>query len=144
MKKTLKALVVIAVMLVMLVALTGCGNKIVATRESEQSGIKYEEKVEISLKKKKIDKVKMTMKFEDKDTAEKMKQQLDGLMSMASALGGGDMGLNIEQKGKEVMMELDAATFSSMADVDVTETELSKDDIKALKESLKEEGYKVK
>jgi len=145
MKKTLKALVVLAVMLVMLVALTGCGNKIVATRDAENKGIKYQEKVEISIKKKKIDKVKMTMKFEDEDTAQQMKQQFDTVLTLGSSLGGGeDLGLKVEQKGKEVIMELDAKTFSQMGGVDVEEQELSKDDIKQLKESLKAEVYKVK
>lgn len=145
MKKTLKALVVIALMLVILVALTGCGKKIVATREAEQEGIKYEEKVEINLKKNKIDKVKMTMTFDSKETAETMKAKLDDAMKMVSAFGGEEeLNLNIEQNGKNVTMELDAKTFSTMGGVDVTDTELSKDDIEALKKSLEDEGYKVK
>lgn len=145
MKKTLKALVVIALMLVMLVALTGCGKKIVATREAEQEGIKYEEKVEINLKKNKIDKVKMTMTFDSKETAEKMKTQLDDAMKMVSVFGGEEeLNLNIKQNGKSVTMELDAKTFSTMGGVDVTDKELSKDDIEALKKSLENEGYKVK
>ena len=145
MKKTLKALVVIALMLVMLVALTGCGKKIVATREAEQEGIKYEENVEINLKKNKIDKVKMTMTFDSKETAEKMKTQLDDAMKMVSVFGGEEeLNLNIKQNGKSVTMELDAKTFSTMGGVDVTDKELSKDDIEALKKSLENEGYKVK
>ena len=76
MKKTLKLLAVVALLLIMLVGLTGCGNKIVATKESEEMGVTYEEKLEIKLKKDKIDTVKVTMTFDDKDTAEAMKNSI--------------------------------------------------------------------
>lgn len=131
MKKSLKILAVVAFLFVILVSLTGCGNKIVATKETTEDGITYKEKVEIKLKDEKVDTIKMTMTFEDKDTAEKMKEKLDQGMDSS--------GIEIEGKGKKIIMNLDANAFATMGGVEITET--SKDDIK---KSLEEEGYKVK
>lgn len=134
MKKSLKILAVVAFLFVILVSLTGCGNKIVATKETTEDGITYKEKVEIKLKDEKVDTIKMTMTFEDKDTAEKMKEKLDQRIAMLKM-----MGMEIEGKGKKIIMNLDANAFATMGGVEITET--SKDDIK---KSLEEEGYKVK
>lgn len=139
MKKTLKLLAVVAVLLVMLIALTGCGNKIVATRETEDGGVSYEEKLEIKLKDDKINNVKVTMTFEDKETAEKMKVQLDAAMAMITAFSGGDSGMEIKQKSKKIIIELDAEQYADMYGAEIEE--ISKDELKA---QLEEEGYKVK
>ena len=139
MKKTLKLLAVVAVLLVMLIALTGCGNKIVATRETEDGGVSYEEKLEIKLKDDKINNVKVTMTFEDKETAEKMKVQLDAAMAMITAFSGGDSGMEIKQESKKIIIELDAEQYADMYGAEIEE--ISKDELKA---QLEEEGYKVK
>lgn len=139
MKKSLKILAVVAFLFVILVSLTGCGNKIVATKETTEDGITYKEKVEIKLKDEKVDTIKMTMTFEDKDTAEKMKEKLDQRIAMLKMMGMDSSGIEIEGKGKKIIMNLDANAFATMGGVEITET--SKDDIK---KSLEEEGYKVK
>lgn len=139
MKKSLKILAVVAFLFVILVSLTGCGNKIVATKETTEDGITYKEKVEIKLKDEKVDTIKMTMTFEDKDTAEKMKEELDQGIAMLKMMGMDSSGIEIEGKGKKIIMNLDANAFATMGGVEITET--SKDDIK---KSLEEEGYKVK
>lgn len=139
MKKTLKLLAVVALLLIMLVGLTGCGNKIVATKDSEQDGIKYEEKLEIKLKKDKVDTIKMTMKFDDKETAEEMKTQLDYGLSMIAAFSGEDMGIEVKQSGKKITMKLNAEQFASMSGTEIPD--VSKEDLKA---NLEEAGYKVK
>lgn len=139
MKKSLKILAVVAFLFVILVSLTGCGNKIVATKETTEDGITYKEKVEIKLKDEKVDTIKMTMTFEDKDTAEKMKEKLDQRIAMLKMMGKDSSGIEIEGKGKKIIMNLDANAFATMGGVEITET--SKDDIK---KSLEEEGYKVK
>lgn len=139
MKKSLKILAVVAFLFVILVSLTGCGNKIVATKETTEDGITYKEKVEIKLKDEKVDTIKMTMTFEDKDTAEKMKEKLDQGIAMLKMMGMDSSGIEIEGKGKKIIMNLDANAFATMGGVEITET--SKDDIK---KSLEEEGYKVK
>lgn len=139
MKKSLKILAVVAFLFVILVSLTGCGNKIVATKETTEDGITYKEKVEIKLKDEKVDTIKMTMTFEDKDTAEKMKEKLDQRIAMLKMRGMDSSGIEIEGKGKKIIMNLDANAFATMGGVEITET--SKDDIK---KSLEEEGYKVK
>lgn len=139
MKKSLKILAVVAFLFVILVSLTGCGNKIVATKETTEEGITYKEKVEIKLKDDKVDTVKMTMTFEDKDTAEKMKDQLDQGIAMLKMMGMDSEGIEIEGKGKKITMKLDAKAFSALSEVKMEE--VSKD---AIKKDLEEAGYKVK
>lgn len=136
MKKTLKVLLLVAFMAVVLLALTGCGDKLVATRETEEDGMKVEEKIEISFKKDKISKVKMTYKFDSEKNAELMA----GIFNMGMAMAEEeDMGFDVKQKGKKVIVKLDAEAYAEMSGEDMEE--VSKDEIK---ESLEEEGYKVK
>lgn len=135
MKKTLKTLLVAAFMLVILLALTGCGNKLVATRETEEMGMKMEEKIEVSFKKDKVNKVKMTYTFDDKDTAEAMA----GILKMGMSMADEDMKIDVKQSGKKVTMTVDAKAYAEMAGED--EVDMNKDE---LKEMLEEQGYKVK
>ena len=135
MKKTLKVLLLVAFMSVVLLALTGCGNKLVATRETEEDGMKVEEKIEISFKKDKVNKVKMTYKFDTEENAELMA----GIFKMGMAMSEEDMGFEVEQKGKKVVIELDAKAYAEMSGEEVSE--VSKEE---LKKQLKEDGYKVK
>lgn len=132
MKKTVKVLLLVAFMSLVLFALTGCGDKLVATRETEEMGMTYEEEVEVKFKDDKVNSVKMTYKFDDKETAEGMAALLK--MFMAEE----DMGMDIKQSGKKIVMELDAEAYADMAgeDIDITKDEL--------REELEEEGYKVK
>lgn len=134
MKKTLKIMLVVAFLSIALFALTGCGNKLVATRESEEMGMKMKEKVEISFKNDKVNKVKMTYTFDDKDTAESMKS----LFSLGFTMSGSSDGVKIKQSGKKVIIELDGEAY---ADMESEYEDLSKDE---LKEELEEDGYTVK
>ena len=59
MKKTLKILAVVAFVLAVLFILTGCGNKLVATKNTENDE-SPSEKIEITFKKDKPDKIKAT------------------------------------------------------------------------------------
>lgn len=134
MKKTLKIMLVVAFLSIALFALTGCGNKLVATRESEEMGMKMKEKVEISFKNDKVNKVKMTYTFDDKDTAESMKS----LLSLGLTMSGSSDGVEIKQSGKKVIITLDSEAY---ADMESEYEDLSKDE---LKEALEEDGYTVK
>lgn len=134
MKKTLKIMLVVAFLSIALFALTGCGNKLVATRESEEMGMKMKEKVEISFKNDKVNKVKMTYTFDDKDTAESMKS----LFSLGFTMSGSSDGVKIKQSGKKVIIKLDGEAY---ADMESEYEDLSKDE---LKEELEEDGYTVK
>ena len=128
MKKTLKLLAIVAFMLVMLLSLTGCGgDKLVATKTIEQMGMKYEEKIELSFKNDKVNSMKATMTFDDKETAEEMKALLETTM-----------GTEVEQKGKKLIMKVDAEAYAAGAIVDADMN------IEELKEWLEEDGYKVK
>ena len=140
MKKSLKILLLVAIMLVMVLALTGCGNKLVATKESEETGLdgttmKYEEKIEVTFKKDKINSVKMTYKFEDEKSAESMKAMFD----LVKAFGGEELKIDVEQKGKTLVIDLDAEAYAEMAEGE--EADMTKAELKA---ELEEQGYKVK
>lgn len=139
MNKTIKALLMVAVIIVALFALTGCGDKLVATKTTEEEGltgevVKYEEKIEIKFKDDKVNSVKMTFKFEDKEQAETMKSMFDLMAAMMDE----DLEMEVKQSGKKLTIELDAEAYSEMSG---EEANMSKDDIK---KSLEEDGYKVK
>lgn len=135
MKKTLKALLIAVAMVAILLLLTGCGNKLVATKTTDEMGMKFEEKMEISFKGDKANSVKMTYTFADKETAESMKAILN------LGLSATDSGLKVEQKGKKVIMKIDAKTFAEMSDSETDADSLTKAKVK---EQLEEQGYKVK
>lgn len=145
MKKTLKVSLLIACLLVVLLALTGCGgNKLVATKEVEatEETAKHTEEIEVSFKNDKIDNVKMTFIFENADTAKKYVNDYNAIIEMFQKLDE-ESKTNIPkltQKGKKAIMELDAKAFAEMAgneeEVNMTKEELRK--------SLEEDGYKVK
>lgn len=134
MKKTLKALLLVAFMLVTLLALTGCGDKLVATRETEEMGMKMEEEIEVSFKDDKVNKVKMTYTFDSKEQAEAMKS----LFTLGMSMNGETTNLDIKQRGKKLTIEADAEAYAELAGEDV---DISKDE---LREQLEEEGYTVK
>ena len=136
MKKTLKISALLMVVAIMLLALTGCGkNKIVATKstsgENSMFGA-YDEKIEVTFKKDKVDKIVWTMEFKDEETAESM----SGLYQMASSEL---KDLEIKQDGKKVVLTMGAESFASQSDL--KDEDLSRD--KIIKE-LEEQGYTVK
>ena len=144
MKKTFKIIALIAIMLVAVLALTGCGNKLVATKDVEATSTapKHSEKVEISFKNDKVNKVKMTYTFDNKDDAKKFVDSYNAILSLANAFASGDEGISLptmEQKGKKAIMEMDAKMYSEMGGE--TEGSMTKDEVKA---SLEDVGYKVK
>lgn len=131
MKKTTKCLLLVTIMAAILLALTGCGgNKIVATKSSDG----YEEKIEISFKKDKIDEVVMTMEFEEESEAE-------AFVELYNQFGDEVEGMEVEQKKKKVVITVDAETFAEMEGIDSDDESMSKEEIK---KSLEEDGYKVK
>ena len=134
MKKTLKGLLVAIFMLVILLALTGCGDKLVATRETEEAGMSFEEKIEVSFKDDKVNKVKMTYTFDSKEQAEAM----ESLFTLGMSMNEETANFDIKQSGKKIIMEADAKAYAEMAG---DEVDISKDE---LREQFEEEGYTVK
>ena len=144
MKKTLKVLLLVALLSTILFALTGCGNKLVATKTTESSdmngnAIKYDEKIEISFKKDKINKVKMTYTFENKDKAKSYVDQFNAMIQLAKSFGSEVSLPEMKQSGKSASLELNAKAFAEFASEE--EAGMSKED---LKKELEAEGYKVK
>lgn len=141
MNKTLKILLVAVLMGLMLIALTGCGNKLVATRTHDEDGEKYEEKLEITFKKDKVSNLKASIKFDSKDKAEEYVEQYNAYLALAKSFSD-DSDLNLpelKQKGKTIIMEMDAEQYAELNSKELAS--LSKEEVK---KQLEEEGYKVK
>ena len=127
MKKLLKGAILVALMLVMVVALTGCGNKLVATKTSTENGVEMKEKHELKFKGDKLDSIKMTYEFSDEASAAMM----GGFMKLAFP--------DTEIDGKKVTMNLSAEDYAT--ELVGSDEDMSKEAIKA---SLEAEGYTVK
>lgn len=145
MKKTLKVLLFVALIATMLFALTGCGSKLVATKTTETEdmngeAMKYDEKIEVSFKKDKVNKVKMTYTFDNKDQAKKYVDMYNALVQLSKSMGGDEVQLpEAKQSGKSVVMTFDAKAYAEFADDD--EADMTRDEIK---KTLEEQGYTVK
>lgn len=127
MKKLLKGAILAALMLVMVVALTGCGNKLVATKTSTENGVEVKEKHELKFKGDKLDSIKMTYEFSNEASAAEM----GAFMQLAFP--------EVEIDGKKVSMTLTPEDYvSGFGD---SEEDMTKEAIKSL---LEEEGYTVK
>ena len=136
MKKAIKSSLIFMVLAIILLSLTGCGgNKLVATKTTSGDDSlfgSYTEKIEVSFKKDKADKIVWTMEFDDEKTANSMV----GMFKLAqSELEG----LEIKQDGKKVVLTMGSKAFSKQSDL--KEEDLSRENIK---KSLEEEGYTVK
>ena len=136
MKKTLKISALLMIVAIMLLSLAGCGkDKIVATKstsaENSMFGA-YDEKIEITFKNDKADKIVWTMEFKDEATAKSM----SGLYQMASSEL---KDLEIKQDGKKIVLTMGAESFGSQSDM--KDEDLTKD--KLVKE-LEDQGYTVK
>ena len=127
MKKTIKSSLLLIVMAVILFALTGCANsKLVATKSNSESGMKYEEKIEITFKNKLANKFKMTMEFEDESTAKMLAEYLKDEEGF-------------KQDGKKIIYEMNVEEYAKQEGV--KKEELTRD---YLKKELEKDGYKVK
>lgn len=133
MKKTLKISALLAIIAIMLVSLTGCfKNKIVATKhvDADKSMVgAYDEKIEITFKKDKADKIVWTMEFDDEDKAEKMSSLYKEFIKDA----------DVDQKGKKIVITIKTKDFADQNDM--KEEDLTKDN---LVKKLEDQGYTVK
>lgn len=136
MKKLVKGSLLLMVVAIMLMALTGCGkNKLVATKSNDSASSllgSYEEKIEVTFKNDKADKIVWTMEFEDESKA----KSAAGLYQMASSE---IEGLEVKQDGKKVVLNMSVKAFADTADM--KDEDLSRD---AFKKALEEQGYTVK
>ena len=135
MKKIAKRFLLIAVMMLFLTVLTGCGEnkKLVATKDTEDSLYgKYSETVEITFKDKKADKIVMTKDLESQEKA-------NSIGDLLKYLDEDEMnGLKIEQDGKKIITTFEPSTF--IQEQNLKESNLSRE---SLKKELEEEGYKI-
>ena len=160
MKKTLKILLLVALLIGTLVLLTGCGkdnnakteagnaDKLIATKttqseDMEGNEITYEENVEVSFKNDKVDTVKMTYIFDNEETANQYVAAYNAIFEFAKAFQEeGEEELNLpefKQDGNKATMELNAAEYEEFSESE--DEEMTKE---AIRKSLEEEGYTVK
>ncbi|MCR5146235.1 MAG: hypothetical protein K6B70_02675 [Clostridia bacterium] len=136
MKKLVKGSLLLMVVAMMLMALTGCGkNKLVATKSNSADNSllgAYDEKIEVTFKNDKADKIVWTLEFKDESKA----KSAAGLYNMASSE---IEGLEVKQDGKKVILNMSVKAFANTADM--KDEDLSRD---AFKKALEEQGYTVK
>ena len=136
MKKAIKISAILAIIAMLMLALTGCGkdesknkssnnDNLVATKSGEDSFFgKYEETVEISFKDNKADKIVMTRELEDEEKAE-------SISSVFEYLDESEMeGMKVERDGKKIIITLEPKTFAeqeSLNDEDLSRDSLKKD-----------------
>lgn len=134
MKKTIKQLALIAIMLLLVFSLAGCGSKLVATKTEETENGKVNYKYVIEFKKDELKNIEMTTEYEDKEKAD----EAMGIFEMMNSFAEKDEDkINVKQDGKKLIIVLDAKQFENLSDAENS----SKD---AIKKSLEEEGFKVK
>ncbi len=139
MKKTVKSLLVVLLMGITLLMLTGCGgNKLVATKETDDESYgKYTEKAVILFDNNKVSKVTTTMEYENEDTATQVYAIFNWAKSMAT---DGELdGFDVKQDKNKITMEMDAKVFADQEGI--SEEDMTKE---AVKKSLEENGYTVK
>ena len=144
MKKTLKMLLLVAIIFVSVLALTGCGNKLIATKEFEatETTPKHKEETVISFKNDKISSVKMTFTFDNKDETKKYVEEYNAMVQLFKTFSE-EENLNLpelKQNGKKATMTLDAKTYAEILD----NAEYANKTREEIKETLEKEGYTVK
>ena len=139
-KKLAKSVALLLIMGMVLLLLTGCGgDKIVGTKTNENDSMfgTYEEKIEISFKDDKPDKIKNTFEFENEDKAQSAYAIFNLGVSMLEE--GQKEAYQVKQSGKKVTMEMSAEIYGEQQYLN--DKDMTKD---ALKASLEEDGYKIK
>ncbi len=132
MKNIRKSIILVAVLAALLLSLTGCDSKkLVATKSTDQYGVKYEETIEVSFKKDEANEIVWTLEFDDESIAEQYVKVYDSLSS--------DDGFNVERDGKKVVLKLDSEAFAKLQNGSKSDNSRE-----AIKKSLEDEGYTVK
>jgi len=129
MKNILKVTSLLAVLVMLLVALTGCGgNKLVGTMEEDGN----KSKIELSFDKdNKLKKMVMTYEFKNKDDAKEMYES-----SKKEAEGSK---IKVKKSGKKVTITMTAEAFADKFGVE--KDKLDKD---TMKDFVKYMGYELK
>lgn len=140
MKKVLKSSILVVIMVALLLSLVACGgNKLVATKEEEDSAFgKYTEEMVVEFKNDKVSTVEMSMIFDKEETAEGMYSLYNLGLSMANEEDK-PAGMEVKQDGKKLTIKMDANAYAK--EQSVSDEELTKE---AVKKSLEEAGYTVK
>jgi len=127
-KKTLRSIGLIAIIAVILMTLTACGNKLVATKTTEEGGITLKETWEISFKNNEVSEIKSTFEFDDEEMASAYYQVLKLLPEESK----------VTQDKNKVSFIISADGFEDFGKAIKGQT---KDNVK---KQLESEGYTVK
>lgn len=140
MKKVLKNGLLFTLMAVLLLSLVACGgNKLTATKETDEDGVKYKEELVVSFKDNKADSVKFTFTFENEDDAKKMNSMFELLNQFSE--DGEKYVDNLKQNGKKLTGEINPKLIVSNGEEESENADLSKEGVK---KALEESGYTVK
>ena len=135
MKKTIKQLALIAIVLLLVFSLAGCGNKLVATKTENEDGVKVDYKYVLQFKKDKLSDVEMIAEFEKEEDAD---EAMETFEMISSLMGSEENKIECKQSGKKITATLTPEFFANLT---LQEEDLSKDTIK---EALENEGFEVK
>lgn len=127
MKKAVKTIVIGITLIIGLLILTGCGNKLVVSKEIEDMGQKYVETIEYSFKKDKISHVKITMDFENTEQAEAIITLFKARLN------------NVKRNDNKIIMEFDAKEYAEYESEEIAN--MSRDELEKL---YKDAKYTIK
>lgn len=127
MKKATKSIILFALIAMMLVVLTGCGNKLTATKTSSDIGTEVKETIVVKFKNDKVNEAIVTYEFSDEEESTTYYKLFSAFLSD-----------NVEQSGKKVILTMTAEEFLEDGE---ESSGMSKSEIK---KQLEDEGYKVK
>ena len=128
MKKSIKVTGALLLVALMLIALTACGrssNRVVATRDNDEMGLGFSERVEVTFVNDRVDKVVNTYEFEDEESAE----------MFYMLMGMGIPEEYIEMDGTTVTMTLRSEDFAEEGEEGATREEVIRD--------LEEDGFTI-
>ena len=128
MKKTKKSILFLAIIFCILITLTGCGNKkIIATKTSTISNMNYDERIEVTFKGNKADKIVWELTFSEEKIAEAYVSSFKNMYD-----------IDIKQDGNKAIMTLNSDSFSK-----IVGDEKFDSSYKRMKEDFESEGYTV-
>lgn len=133
MKQKTKSIFLFVIMGVILLALTGCGNKtLVATKtlNEENDGIAATETLEVTFKGDKADKITATIEFEDEELAKTFEEYFKSF----------NEDFETSRENKKIVINMAGDKLEEFEGIK-SDGSVSKED---LKKSLEDEGFEVK
>lgn len=135
MKKIFKHLILITILICTIILLTGCGNRLIATKETEDNGMKVKIEYDMKFKKDIVDTIKMTSTYENEEDAETIYKSYEFINSFAE---NEEEKINVQKEENKIIITLTSKQFQELEEEEIG---LTKDEIK---KSLEKEGFQIK